>query len=102
MGGLQDALTSFYVTAGARMTEAFLTTAGIIAGVSGGLTLGTVLGVSVGQFEPGASDLATVAVTGLGAAICAAAFAFASYSPNRVPLPIGMVASFAIVLAPHN
>ncbi|HEY9565050.1 MAG TPA: threonine/serine exporter family protein [Nocardioides sp.] len=101
MGGLQDALTGFYVTAGARMTEAFLSTAGIIAGVSGGLTLGTVLGVSVGQFEPGASDLATVAVTGLGAAICAAAFAFASYSPKRVLLPIGMVAWFAIVIATY-
>ncbi|NYG58539.1 uncharacterized membrane protein YjjP (DUF1212 family) [Nocardioides daedukensis] len=101
MGGLQDALTGFYVTAGARMTEAFLSTAGIIAGVSGGLTLGTVLGVSVGQFEPGASDLATVAVTGLGAAICAAAFAFASYSPKRVLVPIGLVAWFAIVIATY-
>ncbi|WP_235737311.1 threonine/serine exporter family protein [Nocardioides alcanivorans] len=36
MGGLQDALTGFYITAGARMTEAFLSTAGIIAGVTGG------------------------------------------------------------------
>ena len=37
MGALQDALTGFYITAGARLTEALLATAGIIAGVSGGL-----------------------------------------------------------------
>ena len=37
MGALQDALSGFYVTAGARLTEALLATAGIIAGVSGGL-----------------------------------------------------------------
>ena len=43
MGALQDALSGFYVTAGARLTEALLATAGIIAGVSGGLTLGAVL-----------------------------------------------------------
>ena len=35
MGALQDALTGFYITAGARLTEALLSTAGIIAGVSG-------------------------------------------------------------------
>ena len=35
MGALQDALTGFYVTGTARLTEAFLATAGIIAGVSG-------------------------------------------------------------------
>ena len=37
MGALQDALSGFYVTAGARLTEALLATSGIIAGVSGGL-----------------------------------------------------------------
>ncbi len=39
MGALQDALSGFYLTAGARLTEALLATAGIIAGVSGGLAL---------------------------------------------------------------
>ena len=45
MGALQDALSGFYLTAGARLTEALLATAGIIAGVSGGLTFADVLGV---------------------------------------------------------
>ena len=42
MGALQDALTGFYITAGARLIEALLATAGIIAGVSGGLGLASV------------------------------------------------------------
>ena len=36
MGALQDALSGFYVTAGARLLEAMLATAGIIAGVAPG------------------------------------------------------------------
>ncbi|MDT0203790.1 threonine/serine exporter family protein [Nocardioides sp. AE5] len=99
MGGLQDALTGFYVTSCARLMEALLSTGGIIAGVSGGLSVGSVLGVSVGQLEPGASDLTTIAVMGLGAAICAAAFAFASYSPKRVMIPIAVVAWVAIMIS---
>ena len=45
MGALQDALSGFYVTGGARLTEALLATAGIIAGVSGGLAVADVVGV---------------------------------------------------------
>jgi uncharacterized membrane protein YjjB (DUF3815 family) len=54
MGALQDALSGFYVTGGARLTEALLSTAGIIAGVSGGLPSPTFVGVEVGRLDPGA------------------------------------------------
>ncbi len=53
MGAIQDALTGFYITAGARLLEALLATAGIIAGVSGGLTVGTMLGVELTRLDPG-------------------------------------------------
>ena len=53
MGAIQDALTGFPLTAGARMLEALLATAGIIAGVSGGLTVADVLGVNLGRLDPG-------------------------------------------------
>jgi uncharacterized membrane protein YjjP (DUF1212 family) len=100
MGALQDALSGFYVTAGARLTEALLSTAGIIAGVSGGLTLADVLGVDVGRLDPGAaSDLKEVSMMALGGAICAAAFAFASYAPRRSLVPIGLVAAVAMVIS---
>ncbi len=99
MGALQDALSGFYVTATARLTEALLATAGIIAGVSGGLTLADVVGVDVGRLDPGAADLKEVPVMALGAAIAAAAFAFASYAPRRSLAPIGLVAAVAMAIS---
>lgn len=99
MGALQDALSGFYVTAGARLTEALLATAGIIAGVSGGLSLGSFLGVDVGQLDPGATDWESVTMMAVGSAICAAAFAFASYAPARAIPPIALIAGVAIVIA---
>ena len=53
MGAIQDALTGFPLTAGARILEAMLATAGVIAGVSGGLTVGRMLGVNLGRLDPG-------------------------------------------------
>jgi uncharacterized membrane protein YjjP (DUF1212 family) len=78
MGAIQDALTGFYVTSGARVIEALLATAGIIAGVSFGLSVGEVLGVEVGQLEPGVSGLDSLPALVIGSAASAAAFAFAS------------------------
>ena len=99
MGALQDALSGFYVTAGARLTEALLATAGIIAGVSGGLSLGSFFGVEVGRLDPGATDWESVTMMAVGSAVCAAAFAFASYAPARVIPPIALIAAIAIVIA---
>ena len=99
MGALQDALSGFYVTAGARLTEALLATAGIIAGVSGGLSLGSFFGVEIGHLDPGHTDWESVTMMALGSAICAAAFAFASYAPARAIPPIGLIAGVAIVIA---
>ncbi|WP_205471558.1 threonine/serine exporter ThrE family protein [Nocardioides sp. SYSU D00038] len=100
MGALQDALSGFYITAGARLTEAILATAGIIAGVSGGLSLAAMAGVEITRIEPGAgADLRSVSVAALGGAICAAAFAYASYAPKRILAPIGVVAFVAMVIS---
>lgn len=98
MGALQDALTGFYITAGARITEALLSTAGIIAGVSGGLSLAAALGVDLPTVEPGATNFQEAGVAVAGAALAAAAFAFASYSPLRVLVPIAVVAGFAMAI----
>jgi uncharacterized membrane protein YjjP (DUF1212 family) len=93
MGAIQDALTGFPLTAGARILEAVLATAGVIAGVSGGLTVGHLLGVDLGRLEPGATSLSDIPVMTLGAAVAAAAFAFASYAPLRSLAPIALVAA---------
>ena len=91
LGATQDAMTGFPVTASARMLDAMMDTAGIIAGVAAGLTVGDVLGVGLESFKPGAAGLATAGVTVVGAALAAAGFAFASYAPARSLLAAGLV-----------
>lgn len=98
MGAIQDALTGFYVTSGARVIEALLATAGIIAGVSGGLSIADVLGVNLGQLVPGRSLGNHVLIAVVGAAVSAAAFAFACYAPRRALLPIAATAGVATLL----
>ena len=49
MGAIQDALSGFYLTAGARIIEALLATAGLIAGVSAGLVLAPKPGIRLGR-----------------------------------------------------
>jgi uncharacterized membrane protein YjjP (DUF1212 family) len=99
MGALQDALTGFYITAGARLTEALLSTAGIIAGVSGGLSLATAVGVALPDVQLGQTGIQGLWLTALGAALAATAFAFASYSPKRILLPLAVVAGTAMAIS---
>ena len=91
MGAMQDALNGFPVTASARLLDAVLDTAGIIAGVSAGLSVGSLLGVDLGTFKPGAAGLAETGVVVLGAALAAAAFAYASYAPVRSLIAVAFV-----------
>lgn len=98
MGAIQDALTGFYVTSGARVIEALLATAGIIAGVSGGLSVAEVVGVDLGQLVPGRALGNHVLVGVVGAAVSAAAFAFACYAPRRALLPIALTSGLATLL----
>lgn len=98
MGAIQDALSGFYVTGSARLLEALLATAGIIAGVSGGLSLATAVGLDLPTLEPARPDLAGVTVAALGAAVAAAAFGFASYAPLRTLAPVGLLAGGALAI----
>jgi uncharacterized membrane protein YjjP (DUF1212 family) len=95
MGAIQDALTGFPLTAGARILEAILATAGVIAGVSGGLSLARALGVEFGHLDPGALALSDLPLMALGGGVTAAAYAFSSYTPYRALLPIALIAAAA-------
>lgn len=97
VGATQDALAGFPITANARFLEALLATAGIIAGVSGGLTVADLLGVRIGNIEPGAVGVGEVSAMTAGAAIAAAAFAFASYAPLRALAPIAGIGAVGMV-----
>ena len=94
IGAIQDALTEFYLTAGARILEVMISTAGVIAGVSGGLTVGRLMGVDI-ALDPGVSGLSQFPLVIGGAALSAGAFAFAAYAPSRVLLPIAAIAGAA-------
>lgn len=94
IGAVQDALTGFYITAGARLLEVMLATAGIIVGVSGGLSLGHVLGVDI-TLEPGVAEWSHLPVMIFGAALTAAAFAYSAYAPLRVLFPIAVISGVA-------
>ena len=98
LGAVQDALTGFPLTAGARILEAIIASAGIIAGVSGGLTLARVVGVSLGRLDPGAVAFAGMPVAVTGAVIAAVAYAFASYVPYRALVPIALISAVAVAL----
>lgn len=98
MGALQDALTGFYITANARVLEAVLATAGIIAGVSAGLSIANLFGVELGDLVPGQLSITTATVSAVGAAIASAAFAYASHAPNRSLLPIAGIGAVAMVI----
>ena len=90
MGAIQDALSGFYITSGARIIEALLATAGLIAGVSAGLALAPVLGVSLVDVRPGESGLAEVPLVLVGAIVAASAFAFTCYAPLRALPAVAM------------
>jgi uncharacterized membrane protein YjjP (DUF1212 family) len=92
IGAAQDALTGFYLTASARILEVVLATVGIIIGVSGGLAVGTMLGVEL-TLVPGATGLSDLPMMVLGAALCAMAFGYVAYTPIRALPPIGLVAA---------
>jgi uncharacterized membrane protein YjjP (DUF1212 family) len=95
LGAIQDAITGFPVTAGARILEAVLATAGIVAGVSGGLQVADVLGVDLGRVDPVASTTAAVPAMVIGGAVAAAAYAFSAYAPLRALVPVALVSAAA-------
>jgi len=99
VGALQDALTGFYVTAAARLMEVLLSTAGIIAGVSGGLTVADLVGLEVPLISLPAATLEGAARAAFGGALAAAAFAYSSYAPRRILLPIAAIAGVATVIS---
>jgi uncharacterized membrane protein YjjP (DUF1212 family) len=95
LGAIQDALTGFPLTAGARILEAIVSTAGAIAGVSGGLTIAKLVHIGLGTLDPGSVGFADPPLLAAGAAVTAAAYAFASYAPLRALAPIAVIAAVA-------
>ncbi len=94
VGAVQDAITSFYVTASARAFETFLLTTGIISGIAIGLSVGVRLGVPVRVDDPPFAGLAQVPWQLLAAAAVSVSFAVANHAPRRT-LPFAGLAGAA-------
>ena len=96
LGAIQDALTGYPVTAGARILEAIMSTAGVIAGVSGGFQVAKVIGVQIGELRSEVLGLASPPVSILGGGIVAGAYAFSSYAPLRSVPAIAVIGAGAV------
>ncbi len=94
VGAVQDAITSFYVTASARAFETFLLTTGIISGIAIGLSVGVRLGLPVQIPDPDFTGLGRVPGQLLAAAVVSASFAVANHAPRRT-LPVAGLAGAA-------
>ena len=99
MGAVQDALTGFYLTSSARLIEAMMATAGIIAGVALGISLAEGIGLELGRLVPGALGVSELPAVLAGAAVSAAAFSIASYAPRRAVLPIALTTAAAALIS---
>lgn len=99
VGATQDALSGFYITGNARFTEALLATIGIIAGVTGGLSLAQILGFGLPEIQVPSFQTVGVVPLALGAAGAAAAFAWSSYAPLRILVPVALLGAAAALIA---
>ncbi|WP_307861837.1 threonine/serine exporter family protein [Nocardioides sp. SYSU D00065] len=100
MGAVQDALTGFYLTAGARLIEVMMATAGIIAGVALGISVAdAVPGLALGELVPGRLGFSDLPAVILGSAVAAAAFSVSSYAPRRAVLPVAAITAVAALVA---
>jgi uncharacterized membrane protein YjjP (DUF1212 family) len=100
MGAVQDALTGFYLTSSARLIEAMMATAGIIAGVALGISIADGIGLGLGRLVPGQigdySDLPAILA---GAAVSSAAFSVACYAPRRAVVPVAVITAVAALVS---
>ena len=88
MGAVQDALTGFYLTASARLIEAMMATAGIIAGVALGISVADGLGLDLGSSCPARSAALRPARRDPRRARCRRPpSASRRYAPRRAVLP---------------
>ncbi len=90
VGTVQDAISTYYVTAAGRAAEIALLTAGLLTGVVLGLKLGLWFELTLDPAEPLAADAARFGISTLAAATAAAMFALAGYAPLRSLLAAGL------------
>ena len=98
VGSAEDAISGFYVTAGARAFETVLLTIGLVLGIAGVLDLGQRAGITLTlSLSPGASYPLVVQV--LAGACCALAWAVSGYADGRAVLLAALAGGVAVAVA---
>lgn len=91
VGAVHDAITGFYVTAGARAFETLLLTAGIVSGIAIALSVGVRLGLPIRIDDTATPGLTHLSVQLVAAAAVSVSFAVSNHAPRRT-LPVVAVA----------
>jgi uncharacterized membrane protein YjjP (DUF1212 family) len=86
----QEAMGSFPVTAAARLVELTVATAGVVAGVLGGLVLAAQVGVAMDVADFPTASFAAVVVAVVAAGVASSACAVGYHAPRRVLLAAGL------------
>jgi len=94
----QEAMGAFPVTAAARFVELSVGTAGIVAGVLGGLLVAGQVGVSMSVAEIPEGSLGSAALAVLAAGVASAASAVGSHAPVRVLRAAGIAGAVGLVV----
>jgi uncharacterized membrane protein YjjP (DUF1212 family) len=98
VGSAEDAISGFYVTAGARAFETVLLTVGLVLGIAGVLDLGQRTGITLTlSFAPGLSHPLLVQVA--AGACCALTWAVSGYADGRAVLLAALAGGTATAAA---
>lgn len=92
----QEAMGTFPVTAAARLVELTVGTAGVVAGVLGGLFLATRLGVTMAVTEVPVASFGLAVFSVAAAGVASAASAVTSHAPPRVLLAAGAAGAIGL------
>ncbi len=100
-GGVQDAITGWYMTGIGRIFEAVTNTVGLIAGVKLGLILSKHIGVNLTISASVSQKTLQLWVMLVAAALISIGFSFAAQNPRRIFLPLAVLttAAYAVEVA---
>jgi uncharacterized membrane protein YjjB (DUF3815 family) len=91
-GGVQDAITGWYLTALGRIFEAVMNTVGLLAGVAFGLLVADHIGVNLSVTANVSTGSLQLPVILLASAFVAIGFSFVAQNPPRIIVPTGILA----------
>lgn len=97
VGGIQDAIDEYYITANARILRVVMLTTGIVVGVLVGLYIARKIGIGI-SVNPNPLSLTGLHFQIIGGAIAAGAFAVATQTRLRAVVWAGLLGGLALAI----